>query len=242
MRNRTNPIWTISKDEFIKLINTANSISEILASVGASVKGNGSWRAFRLRAKEESIDLTSFTERCKKNHKHVLSKVNKPIPIREVLVENSSYSRQELKRRLVSNDLLKYRCAICDNNGQWMGKKISLQLDHINGTSNDNRLDNLRFLCPNCHSQTGNFSGKARRINKEDLICITCGRPRSKSSKTGLCIKCSSSKNGKSSAHKNRVVNRPSKEKILDLLKTNSYTAVGRMYNVSDNAVRKWLK
>ena len=63
-----------------------------------------------------------------------------------------------LKIRILNNKLLEYKCAICGNLGVWNDQKLSLQLDHINGIHTDNRIDNLRFLCPNCHSQTDTFS------------------------------------------------------------------------------------
>jgi len=68
-------------------------------------------------------------------------------------------SRSKIKNRIVKNGLLPYKCAIC-NIDSWNNKPISLHLDHINGINNDNRLDNLRFLCPNCHSQTESYCGK----------------------------------------------------------------------------------
>jgi len=52
------------------------------------------------------------------------------------------------------------RCALCGNSGEWQGKPLTLQLDHANGRYDDNRLENLRWLCPNCHSQTETFAGR----------------------------------------------------------------------------------
>lgn len=75
-------------------------------------------------------------------------------PLEEILVQNSNYlNLGRLKIRLVNEGILKYRCAICGNTGTWMGEPLSLQLDHINGDHLDHRIENLRFLCPNCHSQ-----------------------------------------------------------------------------------------
>lgn len=76
----------------------------------------------------------------------------------EVFVENSFYARHNLKKRIIQQNLIPYVCQHCYNTGSWNGKKLVLQLDHINGVNNDNRLQNLRFLCPNCHSQTDTFS------------------------------------------------------------------------------------
>lgn len=58
------------------------------------------------------------------------------------------------------------RCAICDNPGEHRGQPLGLQLDHVNGVPDDNRLENLRWLCPNCHSQTDTFSGRGGRFRK----------------------------------------------------------------------------
>jgi len=69
---------------------------------------------------------------------------------------NSSY----LRIRLINDGVLKNECAECSNNGIWNGKPITLEIDHINGDNNDNRLENLRVLCPNCHSQTPTFRRK----------------------------------------------------------------------------------
>ena len=85
----------------------------------------------------------------------------------DVFVENSTYARHRLKGRIIQQSLKQYICDDCGLDGNWNGKKLSLQLDHINGVNNDNRLENLRFLCPNCHSQTDNFSGKACKKKPE---------------------------------------------------------------------------
>ena len=87
-------------------------------------------------------------------YKNGLGKYIKSITLKDadVFVENSTYARHHIKRRIIQKGLIKYECAECGNKGEWMGKKISLILDHINGFNNDNRLDNLRFVCPNCNS------------------------------------------------------------------------------------------
>ena len=81
----------------------------------------------------------------------------------EIFIENSLTSRNIIKRHILREKLIDYKCEKCHNNGEWMGDKISLQLDHINGINNDNRIENLRFLCPNCHSQTDTYSGKNKK-------------------------------------------------------------------------------
>ena len=76
-----------------------------------------------------------------------------------------------LKKKIIEFNIIPYKCIECGIENQWNNKFISLQLDHKNGNSTDWRLDNLRFLCPNCHSQTDTYSGKKHKIR---YYCKTC--------------------------------------------------------------------
>ena len=78
-------------------------------------------------------------------------------------------SRYGIKQRLLKTGELKYECAICGNKGEHLGLPLPLELDHISGDNTDNRLENLRLLCPNCHAQTptsGSKNAKRRREGK----------------------------------------------------------------------------
>lgn len=72
-------------------------------------------------------------------------------------------SRSAIKDRIIKDDLIPYECGECSLN-EWNGKDISLHLDHIDGNNKNNLLSNLRFLCPNCHSQTETYCGKNNRL------------------------------------------------------------------------------
>lgn len=87
-------------------------------------------------------------------------------PLNEILVKNSHYtSSYSLKYRLIKSNMLKNECSFCKIS-TWKDKPLSLHLDHINGCRTDNRLNNLRLLCPNCHSQTDTYCGKNKgKIN-----------------------------------------------------------------------------
>lgn len=81
------------------------------------------------------------------------------IPIEELLVRGRNTGRHHLKRRLLKAGLKEERCEECGLE-EWRGKPLRITLHHVNGDGYDNRLENLQFLCPNCHSQTPNFAGR----------------------------------------------------------------------------------
>ena len=97
------------------------------------------------------------------------------IPDEQVFVENSTYARHNLKRRILEQKLIEYRCACCGIEPVWNGKPMPLILDHVNGVNNDNRLENLRFVCSNCDSQLDTYKSKnkvgrvAKRFTAPDL-------------------------------------------------------------------------
>jgi hypothetical protein len=88
------------------------------------------------------------------------------MPVEELLAGRRS--RKHLKRRLLALGLKQERCETCGIS-DWLGKPLSLALHHINGDGADNRLENLELLCPNCHSQTDNFAGRALRCRDDGV-------------------------------------------------------------------------
>jgi hypothetical protein len=106
-------------------------------------------------------------------HKAVQRGEVKPRPLGQSIEEllAKGKSRRNIKVRLLRTGLLENRCCECGVN-EWLGRPLSIQIDHINGIRNDNRLENLRMLCPNCHSQTETYG---RRNAKRPKLQ---GRPR----------------------------------------------------------------
>ena len=89
-------------------------------------------------------------------------------PNEQVFVENSTYARHNIKKRVIREKMLPYKCAICGIDAMWQGKPMPLILDHINGINNDHRLKNLRFVCSNCDSQLPTY--KARNIRRSGRV------------------------------------------------------------------------
>ena len=80
-------------------------------------------------------------------------------PLDLILTINSNFQSNKLRKRLINEGYLEPVCSSCSLT-EWQGVPIPLELDHINGTNTDNRLMNLRLLCPNCHALTSNYRGK----------------------------------------------------------------------------------
>lgn len=97
------------------------------------------------------------------------------IPLIEILEGNHpGYDVYQLRRRIVEEQILKYVCGICGLLPVWNGNALTLQLDHINGDRYDHRKDNLRFLCPNCHTQTETWGSRNKRTDVTDEEIIEC--------------------------------------------------------------------
>ena len=130
---------------------TCNSITELLYKLKLQPVG-GNFSSLRAFLNKHEIMLASGTL----NPQYTPQKWSKE----KVYCVNSQFDRRCLRQRVLRDNILPYQCAICGNLGVWNNTILNLQIDHINGDCHDNRLENLRWLCPNCHSQTSTFGGR----------------------------------------------------------------------------------
>lgn len=150
-------------------------------------------------------------------------------------VQNSDYVGTQLRKWVITYNLIPYKCSTYDcllaTTIAWNNKPLTLDLDHINGDNTDNRLANLRFLCPNCHSQTETYKGLNKKKNIK-RICSDCGEEKTRGSK--LCQKC------------NGITHRKADYPPIDVLTarviSEGYEGLARELGVSGNAIRKYLK
>lgn len=175
-----------SKEAKFQLKNGKNCCSKRPAGceVLKKINSDGAKKAYstgkRMPAKERYAELPDETK-----SRMNWAKGKTITPDQEIFVENSKYSNEMVKQRIVKNNFLDYKCSKCGLDS-WQGESIVLDLDHINGNNRDNRLANLRYLCPNCHSQTDTFKGRnknngRRKVTDEELLTAykKCGTIRS---------------------------------------------------------------
>lgn len=143
-----NERWSILPE----IIDNCNSIGDVLKAVGLTDQGSNHRTAKRY-IEHFNLNTDHFGSKSVSRRKYT----NK-----EIFCENSPVQRSVVRARVLYDQLIAYKCASCGNDGQWKGVQLKLELDHKNGNSNDHRLENLHFLCPNCHSQTETFGHKKR--------------------------------------------------------------------------------
>ena len=225
----------LGKEKLQEIVNSSNSYREVIIKSGLSPNGSGGYEILKKYINNMGIDISVLDVNRSKERESHLSEQRKETPNENMFVENSTSIRNIVRRRILRDGLKDYKCDLCGNKGEWKEKELSLHLDHINGISNDNRLENLRFLCPNCHSQTINFGSKNTAGKKTKKIytkkCPVCGRLMPKEN-----IVCSH----ECGIKKNRKVDWDNID-LLKILEENdfNFSKTGRQLGVSDNAIRK---
>ena len=222
----------IDKERMIEAVASSYSIRECLEKLGCP-SGHGNYPTFYKYKRLYNIDTSHFTKREIKNIKNK----GEYRPIADYENENpASIKGSVFLKKLVKEGYKEYRCEKCGIT-EWNGEELKLQLHHLDGNHYNWNVDNLQVLCPNCHSQTDNFCGKATRSKeKEKRLCKNCGKPIANGNGSGLCVKCSH--------EEKRKVTWPSKDELKQILKDEkaNFSAISRRFGVSDSAIRKWCK
>lgn len=154
--------WT--ENDLIVAVSNSSSYAEILSKLDLAIAG-GNYKLVQSHINRLELDISHLKGQG-------WNRNNYSVPLEDILTENSSYyDSSSLKKRLFREKLLENKCYECGLEDEWNSLPISLQLDHINGIKNDNRIENLRILCPNCHFQTKTWGGKniaLKRVTPSD--------------------------------------------------------------------------
>lgn len=243
-KNMSRKKWT--DEQLIQAVKDNLSYAGVIVQLGL-IPAGGNYDSIKRKISELNLDISHFTGKAW-NQGERYRPIKEAIPLNEVLIENSTWiNTNNLKLRLLKEGIKEHKCECC-NNIIWMEQPIPLELHHINGIKNDLRIENLQILCPNCHAYTDNYRGKKLKIEKEinpkPLIikeeikkyCKYCNKELVGKSKRNECcsVECSRKLNGSK---------RPILEELIEVFKEKkSFLQVGKYYEVSDNAVRKWCK
>ena len=292
----------VNKEELIEIVINSFSYANVCRNIGLSPVG-GNINTIKKYIKLYDINIDHFTGQCwNTGDKYKFN--GKIIPLDEILKgEHPDYKSGSLRIRLITNGIKENKCEMCGI-VKWNNAKISLHLHHIDGDNTNHKLENLKILCPNCHSQTDTFGSKnGQRENIYNKIDLLTAIFESKNY-TEIKKKLNLSKNGDNNFIKNilfeynvkfvekekiqniileeirldrilkmtgnynknycgcgkeikrlskkcptcdkirqrKVKDRPSKEDLLLMIKESSLESVGRKFNVTGNAVKKWLK
>jgi Zn finger protein HypA/HybF involved in hydrogenase expression len=212
----------MSKEELQKLINESCSISDVLDKFKQAKSSSFYRNILKEFITKYNLDLSKMAE-------------NKKVMPKNTVLQfcvNSKTERASLKASLLRRGIFINQCSECGMKDFYNNKPVSMELDHINGINNDNRIENLRMLCPVCHSQQPTHRGrnvKIKPIKKSVKDYCACGNLKYHTS--NLCYVCITK-------------NRPkkftaTKEELELLVKEKPMTEIGKMFGVSDNAVKK---
>jgi hypothetical protein len=229
-----------SKEEARSAIAASHSWSEALVRLGMCRTG-GANQVLRKYAALWGISTEHFDPYAAVRG----SGVQRRRPLDEILVEHSTFARNHLKERLYDAGLKQPVCELCGQGEMWRGQVMGMILDHVNGLSDDNRLENLRIVCPNCAATLDTHCAKARRVVRAEEQCLRCGaafHPKYRDQR--YCSRECGSRWDRAGIPRPeaRKVDRPPYPQLIREVRALGYSATGRRYGVTDNAIRKWVR
>lgn len=148
--------WT--DEQLVEAVKTSTTMMDVMRKLNLKPYA-GNNNQLKRRCSILGVDLSHFTGR---GHGQTAPRTMRPTEL--IFVRDSPATQVSAKKRILKESLLEHRCAVCGLAPTWRGLGLVLVLDHISGDSSDYRLENLRFLCPNCNSQQTTFCRGQRKL------------------------------------------------------------------------------
>ena len=231
-----------SSERLKEIVANSSCYKEVMLKIGYKANSGSTQQMLRERLRLENISTEHFS--APTGDKIVKRTID------NTLCENSTASQKVAKKFFIQESDKPYICEICGQEPFWNGKEMTLIMDHINGHNTDHRIENLRWVCPNCNSQLDTTGGRNFKRLKEEgyystkqsncppiikeveqYFCVDCGVEITRFS-SGRCVNCANKAQ--------RTVSRPDRDTLKQLVRTTPFTKIGEQYGVSDNAIRKW--
>jgi Zn finger protein HypA/HybF involved in hydrogenase expression len=218
-----------TKESLTQVVSESNSLAEVLRKLEMATTAPN-YKTIRKKCKQWNIEDSNLTGKYLKIPTQ---------PLECYLTNNSEIANRgshSFKLRLIKAGYLIEKCLRCNIN-EWEGEKLSLHLDHINGIRTDNRIENLRLLCPNCHSLTNTYAGKNKIRTRTQKYCQDCNKQISHGS-----LRCQRCNNTTKIRLEQLEAKWPDGNELLKMVKETNCTKTAEKLGVSEHAIIKHLK
>ena len=211
-----------SKQELENIVKNSLSYKDVAKLVGYTSYSGDLCNLIKEKIQYFNIDISHF--------KRTTNLIRTP---ENIFILNSTANQTTLRKWYLQGEYTPYICSICGQKPIWQGKELTLILDHINGENHDDRLENLRWVCPNCNQQLETTNGKNKKQLEKHNYCIDCGKEIHL--RSTRCVECQAKK--QTIPLEQMPVTR---EELKQLIRKKPFVQIGLQFKVSDNAIRRW--